>query len=63
VGDTQLNEDRFTVTDVNRIFKLKAIYDVKLDSVNSIKFAASTNFIIQKVMNLQMEPQLEMAEY
>jgi hypothetical protein len=23
---------------------LKAIYDVKLDSVNSIKFAASTNF-------------------
>lgn len=36
VGDTQLNVDESTVvTNVNRSnFKLKAIYDVKLDSVN-----------------------------
>ncbi len=45
VGDTQLNEDKSTVTNVNRSnFKLNAIYDVKLDSVNSIKFSARTNF-------------------
>ncbi|MES2240854.1 MAG: outer membrane beta-barrel protein [Bacteroidota bacterium] len=45
VGDTQLNEVRSTETNVNRSnFKLNAIYDVKLDSVNSIKFSAKTNF-------------------
>ncbi|WP_026712852.1 outer membrane beta-barrel protein [Flavobacterium daejeonense] len=45
VGDTQLNENRSTETNVNRSnFKLNAIYDVKLDSLNSIKFSARTNF-------------------
>ena len=45
IGDTQLNQERATVTNVNRSnFKLNAIYDVKLDSVNSIKFSAKTNF-------------------
>ncbi|MEO8253240.1 MAG: outer membrane beta-barrel protein [Flavobacterium sp.] len=45
VGDTQLNEDKSTVTNVNRSnFKLNATYDVQLDSVNSIKFSAKTNF-------------------
>ncbi|HJR99872.1 MAG TPA: outer membrane beta-barrel protein [Flavobacterium sp.] len=45
IGETQLNEERATVTNVDRSnFKLNAIYDVKLDSVNSIKFSAKTNF-------------------
>ncbi|MFV8269061.1 outer membrane beta-barrel protein [Flavobacterium sp. GT2N3] len=45
VGETQLNENRSTVSNVNRSnFKLNAIYDVKLDSINSIKFTAKTNF-------------------
>jgi hypothetical protein len=45
VGDTQLNENRATVSNVNRSnFKLNAIYDVKLDSVNSLKFTVKTNF-------------------
>ena len=43
--DTQLNVDESTVTNVNRSnFKLKAIYDVKLDSVNSLKITANSNF-------------------
>jgi hypothetical protein len=45
VGDTFLNEESSTETNVNRKnFKLNAVYDVKLDSVNSIKFSAKTNF-------------------
>lgn len=45
VGETQLNENTSTVSNVNRDnFKLSATYDVKLDSVNSIKFTAKTNF-------------------
>lgn len=45
VGETQLNENTSTVSNVNRgNFKLNATYDVKLDSVNSIKFTAKTNF-------------------
>ncbi|GEL10365.1 Outer membrane protein beta-barrel family protein [Flavobacterium glycines] len=45
VGDTFLNDESSTETNVNRRnFKLNAIYDVKLDSVNSIKFSAKTNF-------------------
>jgi hypothetical protein len=45
VGETQLNENRSTISNVNRSnFKLNATYDVKLDSVNSIKFTAKTNF-------------------
>ncbi len=45
VGETQLNENTSKVSNVNRSnFKLNATYDVKLDSVNSIKFTAKTNF-------------------
>lgn len=45
VGETQLNENTSTVSNVNRSnFKLNATYDVKLDSVNSIKITAKTNF-------------------
>lgn len=45
VGETQLNENTSTVSNVNRgNFKLNAVYDVKLDSLNSIKFTAKTNF-------------------
>ncbi len=45
VGETQLNENTSTVSNVNRSnLKLNATYDVKLDSLNSIKFTARTNF-------------------
>nr|WP_315247995.1 outer membrane beta-barrel family protein [uncultured Flavobacterium sp.] len=45
VGETQLNENTSTVSNVNRgNFKLNATYDVKLDSLNSLKFTAKTNF-------------------
>ncbi|MEO8237318.1 MAG: outer membrane beta-barrel family protein [Flavobacterium sp.] len=45
VGETQLNENTSTVSNVNRgNIKLNATYDVKLDSVNSIKFTTKTNF-------------------
>lgn len=45
VGETQLNENTSKVSNVNRSnFKLNAIYDVKLDSLNSIRFTAKTNF-------------------
>ncbi|MFV8374205.1 outer membrane beta-barrel protein [Flavobacterium sp. LB1P71] len=45
VGETQLNENTSTISNVNRSnFKLNATYDVKLDSINSIKFTAKTNF-------------------
>jgi hypothetical protein len=42
---TQLDDTRSTVSNVNRSnFKLKATYDVKLDSLNTLKFTAKTNF-------------------
>ena len=45
VGETQLNENTSKVSNVNRSnFKLNAIYDVKLDSVNSLRITAKTNF-------------------
>lgn len=45
VGDTQLNENKTTASHVNRDnFKLNAVYDVKIDSVNTLKFTAKTNF-------------------
>ena len=45
VGETQLNNSTFTNSDVNRSnFKLNATYDVKLDTINSLKFTAKTNF-------------------
>ncbi|MDG2433110.1 outer membrane beta-barrel protein [Flavobacterium sp.] len=45
VGENQLNENRSTVSDVNRRnFKLNAVYEVKIDSVNSLKITTRTNF-------------------
>jgi hypothetical protein len=45
IGETQLNENRETVTNVDRSnFKLNATYDVRLDSINSLKITAKTNF-------------------
>jgi hypothetical protein len=45
VGESQLNSDTKTISNVNRSnYKLNATYDVKLDSLNSIKFTAKTNF-------------------
>lgn len=45
VGETQLNNNTSTVSNINRSnFKLNATYDVKLDSINSLKFTAKTNF-------------------
>lgn len=45
VGENKLNENKSTISNVNRSnFKLNATYDVKLDSINSIKFTAKTNF-------------------
>jgi Outer membrane protein beta-barrel family/Carboxypeptidase regulatory-like domain len=44
-GDSVLNESTKTISTVNRSnVKLKAIYDVKLDSANTLKITAKTNF-------------------
>jgi Outer membrane protein beta-barrel family len=44
-GDTVLNENAFTNTNINRNnFKTSGTYDVKLDSNNSVKFTAKANF-------------------
>ncbi len=44
-GDTVLNENAFTNTNINRNnFKTSGTYDVKLDSNNSVKFTAKVNF-------------------
>lgn len=45
VGETQLDENTSKVSNVNRSnFKLNAIYDAKLDSLNSLRITAKTNF-------------------
>jgi len=45
VGESQLNENTSTVSNVDRgNIKFNVSYDVKLDSVNSIKFTSKTNF-------------------
>ncbi|MFM9826958.1 TonB-dependent receptor [Flavobacterium sp.] len=45
VGQTQLNENKKTLTNVERSnYKLNAVYDVKLDSMNTLKITARTNF-------------------
>uniref|UniRef100_UPI00374C8E94 TonB-dependent receptor n=1 Tax=Flavobacterium sp. TaxID=239 RepID=UPI00374C8E94 len=45
VGQTQLNENKKTVTNVERSnYKLNAVYDVKLDSMNTLKITAKANF-------------------
>jgi hypothetical protein len=45
VGETQLIENTSKVSNVDRSnFKLNVIYDVKLDSLNSLKITTKTNF-------------------
>ena len=45
VGETQLIENTSKVSNVNRSnFKLNAIYDVKIDTLNSLRITAKTNF-------------------
>ena len=45
VGQTQLNDKSATATNVNRSnYKLNVVYDVKLDTINSLKITAQTNF-------------------
>lgn len=45
IGDSVLNENTNGFTNINRSnVKLKAIYDVKLDSSNTLKITANSNF-------------------
>jgi hypothetical protein len=45
IGDSVLNENTNGFTNINRSnVKLKAIYDVKLDSSNNLKITANSNF-------------------
>ncbi len=45
IGATQLNENENTISDIKRSnFKLNATYEVKVDSVNTIKISNKTNF-------------------
>ena len=45
IGQTQLNENSATNINVKRYnFMLNAVYDVKIDSMNSVKITAKTNF-------------------
>ena len=45
VGDKQLNEIRSTASHVNRDnFKANVVYDVKIDSINTLKITTKANF-------------------
>ncbi len=45
LGDSVLNENADDVTNVNRHnFKLRGTYDIKLDSMNTLKITANANF-------------------
>jgi hypothetical protein len=45
IGATQLNENSISKSEINRSnFKLNIAYDVKLDSMNSIKLTTKSNF-------------------
>lgn len=45
IGQTQLNEKSESTTDITRSnFKLNTTYDVKIDSVNTLKISTKTNF-------------------
>lgn len=49
IGDTQLNENTATVTNVTRTnYKLNATYDIKIDSLNSLKINTKSNFYSTK---------------
>jgi hypothetical protein len=55
-GDT-LNQNSATVSHVNRDnFKLNAVYDVKIDTVNTLKITTKTNFTLLTVMSLLAVP-------
>ncbi len=45
VGDSVLNENADEVSDVNRHnFKIRGIFDIKIDSMNTLKITANSNF-------------------
>lgn len=45
VGDSVLNENSDAVTNINRHnFKLRGIYDIKIDSMNTMKLTTNANF-------------------
>lgn len=45
VGDIQLNQNSLTESNVNKDnFKLNAVYDIRIDSVNTLKITTKTNF-------------------
>jgi len=45
IGDSVLNETSDAITNINRHnFKIRGTYDIKIDSFNSLKFTANTNF-------------------
>ena len=45
VGQNQLNDNATIASNVNRSnYKLNVVYDVKLDTINSLKFSAKSNF-------------------
>ena len=45
VGEIQLNDQSATATNVNRSnYKFNVVYDVKLDTVNSLRITAQSNF-------------------
>ena len=49
IGDSQLIENSFATTNITRKnFKMNASYDVKIDSMNSVKINATTNFYATK---------------
>jgi hypothetical protein len=53
VGESQLNDNSKTATNVDRSnYKLNVIYDIKLDTINSLKITAQTNFYDTKNTDL-----------
>ncbi len=45
IGQTQLNENSATIINVKRFnFKVNAVYDVKIDSMNTLKITTKANF-------------------
>lgn len=45
IGESQLNQNENSVSDIKRNnFKLNAVHEIKIDSMNTIKIATKTNF-------------------
>jgi hypothetical protein len=54
VGTSQLNQNSATVSHVNRDnFKLNVVYDVKIDTVNTLKNYQNKFFTLLTVMSLR----------